>query len=118
VPAVWELPSAPGKPAPGKPAPGEPGDPGRPAEGIPGDPGIPSAPPGIPGVPGIPGRPGNGEGMGGTCVPLTETLTSIPSSPFEVSSESPVELEDEELLGGPPVGVEESRLPEEDAVDP
>jgi hypothetical protein len=68
-------------------------------------------------VPGMPGSPGKGDGIGGTWVPLTETSTSNPSSPSSaVLSESPDELDDEELLGMLAVGMEPG-LPEEDAVE-
>lgn len=81
-------------------------------------PGIPSTPPGVPEDPGIPGMPGNGEGIGGICVPLTDTSTSIPSSPsLAVLFESPDEP-DELLLVDPPVGMDDPELPEDDAVPP
>jgi hypothetical protein len=55
--------------------------------------------------------------MGGTWVPITDTFTSKPSSPSsDALSESPDELEDEDPLGGPSVGID--GLPSDDAVDP
>src|SRR5689334_16837862 len=93
----------------------EPGMPGEP--GIPDAPGNPSAPPGVAEDPGIPGKPGS-DGRGGTCVPVTDTLTSKPSSPSSFAPlGSPDELE-EVPFGGPFVGIDGEELPEEDAVPP